>query len=56
MLICRPVSRRSKPQKIRGWIEEMEQKRSHYVNDPETCQLIDQCIEQASEWLPREGR
>ncbi|CAN5806568.1 hypothetical protein BH23GEM3_BH23GEM3_11330 [soil metagenome] len=55
MLICRPVSRRSEPHKIRGWIEEMEQKRVHYKNDPATCQFIDQCIEQACEWLPQEA-
>jgi len=51
VLICRPVSRRSSPQKIQNWIREMEQKRERYRHDPDACRLIDRCIERASQWL-----
>jgi hypothetical protein len=51
VLICRPVSRRSSPQKIRNWIHELEQLREHRVEDAEARALIDRCIEHASHWL-----
>jgi hypothetical protein len=51
LLICRPVSKRSEPQKIRNWIQELEEQRSRHANDPEVCRLIDRCIAQASSWL-----
>jgi hypothetical protein len=56
LLICRPVSRRSEPQKIRNWIVDMQEKRDQYSNDPEVCRVIDQCIAQATEWLTPERR
>lgn len=52
MLICRPVSRRSDPQKIQNWIHEMEQMRDRYSHDADACRLIDRCIGHASAWLP----
>jgi hypothetical protein len=51
VLICRPVSKRSEPQKIRNWIRELEEQRSRHSEDPEVCSLIDRCIAQASSWL-----
>lgn len=54
MLICRPVSPRSAPEKIHRWIEEMEQKRSRCGHDPEARRFLDLCIEQAARWLRNE--
>jgi hypothetical protein len=51
MLICRPVSRRSAPQKIQSWISDMEKMRLRHSHDPEACHLIDRCIRHASQWL-----
>jgi hypothetical protein len=51
MLICRPVCRRSSPQKIRTWIREMEQMRQRHSHDAEACRYIDHCIRSASQWL-----
>jgi hypothetical protein len=54
VLICRPVCRRSSPQKIRRWIREMEQLRARHLHDPDACQVIDRCIDHASGWLETE--
>jgi hypothetical protein len=51
MLICRPVSRRSEPQKIQRWIEEMSSRREDVRNDPQAAETIERCVEQARGWL-----
>jgi hypothetical protein len=51
MLICRPVSRRSEPQKIERWIEEMSSRREDVRNDPQAAETIERCVEQARGWL-----
>jgi hypothetical protein len=51
MLICRPVSSRSEPQKIQRWIEQMSSRREQLQHDPQAAETIERCVEQAKEWL-----
>lgn len=51
VLICRPVSRRSNPEKIRRWISEMHDLRERHNSDPDSVQVIDSFLAQARSWV-----
>lgn len=51
VLICRPVCRRSHPDKILRWIAHLEQKRQRHTGNPAAIEVIDQCIAQARSWV-----
>ncbi len=51
MLICRPVSPRSAPEKIRWWISYLEEIRAKYQQDPAALATIERCLVQARGWL-----
>jgi hypothetical protein len=51
LLICRPVSHRSHPEKIRLWIQNLEQKREEHRSDPDAVETLEQCIRQAKRWV-----
>jgi hypothetical protein len=53
LLICRPVSHRSAPEKIRRWIESLEQKREEHRYDPDALETLERCIRQARSWVQR---
>ncbi|HEV2129795.1 MAG TPA: hypothetical protein VGR27_01750 [Longimicrobiaceae bacterium] len=51
VLICRPVSPRSKPEKILRWIAQLEDMRNKHAHDPQAVATIEHCLSQARNWV-----
>lgn len=50
VLLCTFASQRSTPEKIRRWIDHLEEKRRKHHDDPEAMKTIEHLLHKAQRW------